>query len=257
MSEQRKKAEIRGFSELDYTANEAMNTLATNISYCGEDIKVIEFTSRYQHEGKSFVVMNLMRTFASFGKTVVMVDADLRRSNIISKYRVSFSEPKPAGLAQYLAGINSISDVIYETNIPGAYMVPVGRLVSNSLQLLKSERLKRLIDALAESADIVLIDTPPAGLIVDAVEIAKHCDGAIIVVDYEEGHKREIADVSNSLTRAGCDVLGAVINAVDMNSYSNKKYYYSGKYYRKYYGGSYGSYYKAREEDESKNGSKK
>ena len=233
------KVEIKKFPKAEYSVNEAFNTLATNISYCGDDIRVIEITSRYQHEGKSFVAMNLMRTFASFGKSVVLVDADLRRSNLIAKYQMVFGREKPQGLAQYLAGLCSAESIVYETNIEGAYIVPVGRLVSNSLQLLKGERFGQLIDMLAENADIVLIDTPPAGLIVDAVEIAKQCDGAMIVVDYGEGHKREINDISENISRTGCQMLGAVINAVDMSAYTNRKYYYSGKYYRRYYHGSY------------------
>lgn len=245
------EATITRFPKLDYSCNEAMNTLATNISYCGDDIKVIELTSRYQHEGKSYIAMNLLRTFTSFGKTVVLLDADLRRSSLISKYGIKFQNGDPNGLAQYLAGRCTVSDIVYQTDIPGAYIIPTGRLVSNSLQLIKSPRFAELIDTLAESSDLVLIDTPPAGLIVDAVEISKSCDGALIVVDCGEGHKREIADINNAISRTGCTVLGTVINAVDMSNYSNRKYYYSGKYYHRYYGG-YGSYgyYKKRESDQ-------
>lgn len=237
------KAMIRNLKTPEYSVNEAFNTLATNISYCGDDIKAIELTSRYQHEGKSYISMQLLRTFAGFGKTVVLVDADLRRSNMNSKYQISFEAEKPQGLAQYLAGLCGISDIVYETNIENAYYVPVGRLVSNSLQLLKNNRLGLLIDQLCDSADIVLIDTPPAGLIVDAVEIAKHCDGALLVVDYGEGHKREVGDIADAINRTGCQVLGAVMNAVDMSAYTNRKYYYSGKYYRRYYHGNYESKY--------------
>lgn len=232
------RAEFTDFPDLKYASNEAMNTLATNLSYCGEDIRVIEITSRFAYEGKSFVSANLMRTYASLQRRVVLVDADLRRSNLIQRHQVHFEAEKPHGLAQYLAGLCEKEDIIYETNIPGAYFVPIGRLVNSSLQLLTSSRLGELIDYLAEQYDVVLIDTPPAGTIVDAVEIAKHCDGALLVVSYGVGTKREVAEVSTAIAKSGCPVLGVTLNNVDMDNFYNKRYYYSNRYYG--YKGRYG-----------------
>lgn len=232
-------AEIRKFPKLDYVTNEAMNTLATNLSYCGENIRVIEITSRYTHEGKSTVAMNLMRTMAGLQKTVVMIDADLRQSQIVHKFQVQFEHAKPNGLAQYLAGLCGVEDIIHETNIPGAYFVPVGRRVSSSLQLLASKRLQELLDYLASIFDVVLIDTPPAGTIVDAVEIAKYCDGALLVVSYGVGHKKEIAELSDTIAKTGCQVLGVALNHVDVKSISNRYHYYHNRY---------DSYYKSHEE---------
>ena len=74
--------------------------------------------------------MNVMRTLAKLGKTVVLVDADMRRSMITSKYGVQFADTNAtSGLAHMLAGLADADDVIYKTNIPGAFMVPVGREV--------------------------------------------------------------------------------------------------------------------------------
>ena len=70
---------ITRFPTLDYACIEAINTLCTNLFYCGDNITSVLFTSRYEQEGKSSITMNVMRTLASFGKRVVLVDADLRR----------------------------------------------------------------------------------------------------------------------------------------------------------------------------------
>lgn len=231
--------EIGNFPPLEYASNEALNTLATNLFYCGTDVKTILLTSRYAVEGKSFIAMNLMRTLASLNKKVVLLDTDLRRSSIVGRFRLRFGSTKPCGLAQYLAGMCSIDDIIYQTNITNAYLIPIGREVSSSLQLLSSDKMLSLMDQLATEYDVVLIDTPPAGVIVDALEIAKYCDGALIVVSYNRGKKQEIGDLKKSIERTGCKVLGAVLNNVDFDAYSNRKYYYKSERYSSYYNDRY------------------
>lgn len=226
---------ISNFPKLDYACNEAINTLCTNLFYCGENIRSVLFTSRYEQEGKSAITMNVMRTLASFGKRVVLVDADLRCSSLARRYRFTFTHQETPGLAQYLAGMCDLEDAIYETDLPNAYILPAGREVLSSLQLLASHRYKEMMDALQENFDVILVDTPPAGIIVDAVEIAKYCDGAIIVVAYNTGRKQDIGEVASSIAKTGCQVLGAVMNGVDLKSFRNRKYYYRSGRYSSYY----------------------
>ena len=132
-----------------------------------------------------------------------------------------------------------MKDILYGTNIPNAYMIPIGREVSSSLQLLSSERMPELMEQLRSTFDVVLVDSPPAGVIVDAVEIAKYCDGALIVVSYNRGKKQEISDVKAAIEKTGCKVLGAVLNNVDFDAYSNRKYYYKSERYTYYYKNQY------------------
>lgn len=233
--------EISRLPALEYAANEAFNTLSTNLFYCGTDIKTILITSRYASEGKTFTSMNLMRTLSSLNKRVVLLDTDLRRSGMIGQFRVRFDTSTPMGLAQYLAGMCQMKDILYETNIFNAYMIPVGREVSNPLQLLSTGRMPELMEQLRSSFDVILVDSPPAGVVVDAVEIAKYCDGALIVVSYNRGKKQEIGDVKAAIEKTGCKVLGAVLNDVDFDAYSNRKYYYKSERYTYYYKNQYGA----------------
>ena len=226
---------ISRFPKLDYACNEALNTLCTNLSYCGDDIRTVLFTSRYEQEGKSSIAINVMRTLAGFGKRVVLVDADLRCSTLARRYRFAFTHRDAAGLAQYLAGMCELDDAIYETNLPNAYIVPAGREVLSSLQLLTSPRYREMMEILRDNFDVILVDTPPAGVIVDAVEIAKYCDGAIIVVAYNQGRKQDIGEVASNITKTGCRVLGAVMNGVDLGAFQNRKYYYRSERYSSYY----------------------
>ena len=115
-------------------------------------------------------------------------------------------------------------------------------IVSNPLQLLSTGRMPELMEQLRSSFDVILVDSPPAGVVVDAVEIAKYCDGALIVVSYNRGKKQEIGDVKAAIEKTGCKVLGAVLNDVDFDAYSNRKYYYKSERYTYYYKNQYGAH---------------
>ena len=81
-----KQLKITKFAPLDYAGSEALNTLSTNLSFVGENVKKIMITSCHASEGKSYLSMNLMRTLAQRGIKVALVDADLRRSMINTDY---------------------------------------------------------------------------------------------------------------------------------------------------------------------------
>ena len=227
------KLELVRFRTLDYACKEAINTLCTNLTFVGNEKRIIMVTSTQAHEGKSFLSMNIMRTLAQLGKKVVLVDCDLRKSQIAAKYGVRIQEGTGYGTVHYLAGMCSLNDVIYETGIPGAYMVPVGREVSNSLALLSTPRLRQMLSAMEERFDFVIVDAPPVGVIIDAAEIAKSCDGVIFAVRYNMIGRRELLEAKNQIARTGCEVLGAVLNDVDLDALSSKKYY-NKSYYTHY-----------------------
>lgn len=228
-----KHLKINQFSALSYAAQEAVNALCTNLTFSGENTKKIMITSVHSAEGKSFLAMNILRTMAKYGKKVVLVDADLRMSTIASSFGLQYQQPETeAGLAHLLAGMVEESDVIYATNINGAFMVPVGRRVSAPMPLLNSARLNKLLTHLAQLFDFVLIDAPPVGAVIDAAEIAKSCDGVLVVVSYDDVHRQELLDVKRQLEQTGCPVIGAVLNQVETDDYFGRKYYKS--YYYEY-----------------------
>ena len=232
-----KRLSINQFSPLSYAGAEAVNMLCTNLSFSGENVKKILMTSCHSAEGKTYLSMNIMRTAANLGKSVALVDADLRRSMIAQTYGIQFeSEEQAVGLSHYLAGMADEVSVIYETNIPGAYMVPVGRKVSNSLPLLNSQRFQRLLDDLAAQFDYVIIDAPPIGMVIDAAQIAKFCDGTVLVVGYNTVRRQELVDARDQIAQTGCPILGAVMNMTEYDSYLSKKYSYKSYYAH------YGSY---------------
>lgn len=243
------------FPALSYACSEAINTLCTNLSFTGENMKRIMITSSHAAEGKSFLAMNVMRTMARLGKSVVLVDADLRRSAIMAHYGVQGeNEKEPVkGLSHFLAGMVSEDEILYHTGIEGAYMIPVGRAVSNPLPLLVSPRFGELLERLARQVDYVIVDAPPLGAVIDAAEIAKACDGSLIVVGSNAVHKRELIGVKEQLEQTGCPILGTVLNQVEFDNYMSRKYYY----YKSYGYKKYGSYYYANDGHDAASGGRR
>ena len=225
--------EFTRFETLDYACTEALNTLCTNLSFAGSRYVKIMVTSHQPGEGKSFITMNMMRTLADLGKKVVMVDADLRRSTLSTRYGIRTQNAQSRGLTHYLAGMCEIDDVLHKTDIDGAYIVPMRHEVSNSLSLLNTPRLAQLLNELAEDFDFVLVDAPPVGVLIDAAEIARFCDGTLLVVSYNTVRRKELNECKRQIELAGCKVLGAVLNKMTFDTYSSKKYY--NKSYYSYY----------------------
>ena len=223
---------IGRFPELDYACGEAMNTLCTNLFYCGENIRSVLLTSRYEQEGMSSIAMNVMRTLAGYGKRVVLVDADMRRSHLVHRYGMT-TTGELTGLAHYLAGQCELEDAIYETNVYGACIIPAGRDVSNPLPLIDSPYFGAMLNELANAFDLVIVDAPPVGVVIDAAVMAKECDGCVFVVEYNKTRRRDLSSAKHQMEQSGCQVLGTIINKVTFDSLSEKKYYNKG-YYKQY-----------------------
>ncbi len=248
-------AEIHRLENLDYQGTEAINTICSNLSFAGRDVKRIVLTSCNPNDGKSFLAMQITRNFAERGKRAVMLDCDLRNSHIVGHYGVRVTG-ELTGLVHYLAGLNRLEEVLYQTNIENFYLLPAGRDIANPMPLLDSPAFAELLNELADRFDMVVVDAPPVGLVIDAAEIARHCDGIVLAVKYRETHRRELSDAKHQLEQTGTPILGCVLNDVSFESISAKKYYnrsyYShyGRYYRKY--GKYGQYGQADNQDSGK-----
>lgn len=225
---------ITNMPELSFDVQEAINQLRVNLGFTGESIKVIMITSSLPNEGKSFVAMNLWKNIASVGSRVVMIDADIRNSEIRDRYGFQ-SEEGLVGIEHYLSGKIEANDVLYGTNIKNGYIIPVSTNVIDPTTLLESSRFEKLIETSKETFDYVIIDTPPLGSVADALNIARYCDGSVLVVASNNTPRKLASDVITSLRRTEKPLLGVVLNRVDTSGRSSNY----GYYYR--YGG-YGHY---------------
>ena len=235
------KAMIQANLDLDYAGSEAFNTIASNLTFAGKNIRKIVITSCEPNDGKSFVAIQTALNMARRGKRVLLIDADLRLSVMNAQYQIRLSGAA-MGLAHYLSGQCALDNAIYETNIPNVYLIPIGTDVQAPLSLIATPDFDNLVRSIGENFDMVIIDAPPVGLVIDAAEIAKSCDGSVLVLEYNKTHRRALQEAKNQMERTGTPILGCILNKVTMDRLSTKKYYsYGGKYgYGKY--GKYGKY---------------
>lgn len=242
------KVEFKKIPQLDFRTNEAFKTLRTNITFCGDDQRVILFTSTVPNEGKTSVVFQLARSFAEDGKRVLLLDADMRKSVLMGHYRV---DRETRGLSHYLVGQESAENVTYSTNIENMEVIFAGPSTPNPAELLGNVRFEEMLGEQRGNYDYILIDTPPLGSVIDAAIIARNVDGAVIVVESGVISYKMVQKVKGQLEKSGCRILGAVLNKVDQE---NKGYYsgYYSKYYGKYYGyGASGSSDKAKKSEQN------
>ena len=215
---------------MNYFGTETVNSICTNISFSGKDIKTVLVTSCVASEGKSTMAMRLLLSNAKRGKRTLLVDLDLRASAAAGEFGYT-TTGKAYGMAHYLSGKKGLSDVLYETDIPNAYIIPIGRIVTDPLKLIKSDAFTVLFKELRNYFDMIIVDTPPVGIVIDPVDIASVCDGSVIVIEYGKRHRREIQDAVRQMERSGTPVLGCIIDKVDPKSISEKRYYNSRYYY--------------------------
>lgn len=219
---------LEKLEELDFRSNEAYKSLRTNIQFCGNNVKVICFTSCLPNEGKSKVSFHLAQQFAESGRKVIFIDGDLRRSNIIGRYKPGQAV---VGLTNYLSGQKDMDEIIYETNIPNLDMIFTGPVPPNPSELLSNIYFSDLISILREEYDYVMIDTPPLGSVTDSAIISQACDGTILVVEANSTSYKYVLRMKRQLEQVNSKVLGAVLNKVDKKSDINRQYK---KKYRKY-----------------------
>lgn len=223
---------IGKLKKLNYTSEEEYKSLRTNIQFCGKDVKVIGITSCIPNEGKSSVTMNIARTIAETGKSVLLIDCDMRKSVLVGRYRIS---KVSSGLSHFLSGYRELDDVLCQTNIPGMYMILAGPVPPNPSELLGSVSFKKLIKGAREKFDYVILDNPPLGSVTDAAVVSEVCDGMCLVMTAGEISYKFAQKIKEQMEKTNCRILGVILNKVKIkkNGYYGKYY---GKYYKKYYG---------------------
>lgn len=235
ITEKQQSVVLKESREMDFRTREAYKTLRANLEFAGDDVRVIAVTSCTPNEGKSSISMNLAQAMAESGKKVILIDADLRKSVLVGRYKTGTVK---YGLTHYLSGQKSFNEVCCNTNIKNLYVAFSGPVPPNPSELLGGKYFSSMVKSLRSVFDYVIIDTPPLGSVIDSAIVGKQCDGSVLVVASNEISYRFAQKVKEQLEVAECRVLGCVLNKVNI---SQKSYYgrYYGKYYGKYYGNDY------------------
>nr|WP_276609786.1 polysaccharide biosynthesis tyrosine autokinase [Arthrobacter silviterrae] len=215
-----------------YALSEALRELRTNLHYMNVDNppRVIVITSSIPSEGKSTIAANLAVTIAATGEKVILIDGDLRRP-VVSEF---FGLAGGGGLTDILSGQATLDDVLQVYGpVPALAVLGAGRIPPNPSELLGSQSMKRLLDALAKEA-VVLIDAPPLLPVTDAAILARATDGALVVAGAGKTTIDELEKAVSTLSKVNAPLLGAVLNRVPTSGGQAAGYGYYGKsyYYR-------------------------
>ena len=169
---------VRAKAQMVKSTEEYYNSIRTNIQFSGRDLKVITLTSAQPGEGKSTTSINLAISFAHAGFRTLLIDADTRNSVMSGTFK---SNERYQGLTSFLSGNAELSDVICDTSIDNLMIIPAGQVPPNPTSLIQNDNFKAMIEIVRGLYDYVIIDTPPLGMVIDAVILAHHSDASLLV----------------------------------------------------------------------------
>jgi capsular exopolysaccharide synthesis family protein len=209
---------------------EAYRILRTNIEFNRKNPEdnTITLVSGGAGEGKSTTLMNLAYICAQGGYTTLMIDADLRRPRLHTFFGINNS----VGLTNYLTTDLMLEDVILQTPVDNLYFMPSGILPVDAAGILNSRRMSELIQDVKQRFDLIFVDSPPILGVSDASVLVSEVDLTIIIVQHRKLPRNMLLRVKQAIESVGGNILGVVLNNVDVRSDSQYQYYTS--YYTYY-----------------------
>lgn len=209
-------------------AAEAYRVIRTGIQFAqaGKELQTIALTSCTPNEGKSTIVANLAVVLTQAGKSVLLIDCDMRNPTVHKNFNLS----NKVGLSSCISIGTALSDAVQKTSIEGLYALTGGVIPPDPSELLGSERMRELLQEAREIYDYVLIDLPPVLPVADALVLGAVVDGVVLVIDSGEVKVDLARDVKKQLQHAGANILGVVLNKVrsEHRGYGYGYYYYYG-----------------------------
>ncbi len=209
---------------------EAYRALRTSIllSSAGGPPHSIVFTSPMPQDGKTMTSINTAIVLAQQGKKVLLVDADLRRPGV----HRAFGLRQQLGLSNVLSGGADVGMATFTTQQRNLFVMPAGAMPPQPSELLSATLLQELLTQWRDEYDHVIIDSPPALSVTDAVLLSVQADAVILVVRANQTTTGAVLRARDLLLHVKCSLLGVVLNAVDLASLGD---YYSGSRYSLYY----------------------
>jgi len=206
-------------------ASESYRVLRTNIHFATVDApaRTLLVTSSNPNEGKTTTAANLAFAMAMDGKTVILVDTDLRRPSLHKLLNLSILP----GLTDVLLGHAPLAP---QEIMPGLSVLTAGSTPPNPGELLNSRKFRNLVETLTQQADIVIFDSPPVLVAADAAILASQMDGTVMVIETGQTKKAAARRALQLLTQAHANVLGAAYNKMRKHDAAGYDYYYAYQY---------------------------
>jgi non-specific protein-tyrosine kinase len=198
-------------------AAEAYRTLRTNVDFSGLDraIQTLLVTSVAPHENKSVTAANLAVSMALGDKRTILVDADVRRPALHTLFRLNNDK----GLTSlFIDSKGPIEPALQTVEVPNLQVLTSGPLPPNPAELLGSQRMLDVIEALKSRADIVLFDAPPVIAVTDASVLGTRVDGVLLVVQAGQTRREQAKRAKQQLEKLHIRVIGAVLSGASLDS---------------------------------------
>lgn len=213
-----------------FDVDEIYRNLRTNIEFSqmDDEIQVISVASTIPNEGKSSVACNLARIMAAKYKNVLLIDCDLRNPSVHKVMKVSNRSGLTNIIAQFQDGLSvnsyeGVQQVVFEGG-QNLTVITAGHRVPNPSEVLGSKRMGRFLEQARKEFSYIIIDLPPVAVASEIIPLCNLSDGVLYVVDAKNADKRRVKTAINDLKRNGGNVIGLVMNKVDMSD--EKRYGY-------------------------------
>ena len=188
------------------------------------EVRKLLVTSSMASEGKTSTSIRLGIAFAQQGLKVLLIDADHRRARI----HKAFGMPREVGLVSCLKGLVSGDEAVLATEVPNLYVMPAGPKSEEANRLLTTEAMQELIDEMAERFDRVIVDTPPAATLSEAVHLSRMVDGVLVVIRSGQVARGLAQHTVRRFKQVNANIVGAILNDVDINKMKAASSYYYG-----------------------------
>ena len=196
---------------------EAFRNIRSNLRYMtdyGQTGQTFMISSFVSGEGKTFCAKNLAYTFAIAGKKTVYVNADLRKNNSYEEFGLK----KTTGLSEFLIDVIPQEAVVHATQYEHLFVIPSGKVPPNPSELLMKEKFRDLLLSLKEKFDYIIMDTPPRGVLSDAMELIKYADLEIFIVRQGYTVRQNIVALNRTYHRyKEKQPMGVIFNDVDFS----------------------------------------
>ncbi|SDM56199.1 MULTISPECIES: CpsD/CapB family tyrosine-protein kinase [Bacillaceae] len=202
--------------------SEQYRTIRTNLQFAAvdEELKTMMVTSSGPSEGKSSTVANMAIVFAQQGKSVLLIDGDMRKPTLHYTFRMD----NRFGLSNVLVGEKSLGESVVQSDVPNLDLLSCGPIPPNPSELLGSKAMERMLEEASGRYDLVIFDTPPVLAVTDAQILANLCDGALMVVRSKQTEYEAAQKAKELLQPAKAKLLGVVLN--DLEQKKGHYYYY-------------------------------
>ena len=221
---------------------ESFRGLRTNLQYMlrDKDQKVITITSTISGEGKTFCSSNLAAIFAMAGKKTLLVGLDLRKPKI---HKV-FNLENNIGVSTCLIGQTTFKEIIKESKIANLYVAPAGPVPPNPAELLGSPAMIEFINEARKNFEIIILDTPPFGMVTDSRIISRLSDLSLFILRQNYSTLNILELLQETYEKHEIGQMGLIINDIKNKGYYGYgyRYYNYGADYRYGYYNTYGNY---------------